>query len=104
MYNAPEIRVSEARRLASEGRAVLLDVRSARAYGRHHLPGALNLPFAEFGPQVLELIDDLDAQVIVYCYIGVASANVTSQMLAMGYANVRSLAGGHALCRLLWRG
>lgn len=51
----PMLSVGEALDLASRGQAVLVDVRSADAYVRGHLPGAVNLPFPDVVGHAAEL-------------------------------------------------
>jgi rhodanese-related sulfurtransferase len=47
--------VAEALDLTAGGQAVLVDVRSADAYVRGHLPGAVNLPFPDVVGHAAEL-------------------------------------------------
>ena len=54
---------------ASSGNAVLLDARSADAYARGHLKGAVNLPFTEFTAEALRAVlgDNPDRPIYIYC-------------------------------------
>lgn len=57
-----------ARRARAEG-AVLLDARSAGAFARGHLAGAVNLPFTDFTAEALRAVlgDDPGRPVYIYC-------------------------------------
>lgn len=69
--------VRDARRLpwneftmrAAHGNAILLDARSADAFARGHLKGAINLPFTDFTADALRTVlgDDPDRPVYIYC-------------------------------------
>ena len=55
-------------RAQSEG-AILLDTRSAYAFRRGHLDGAVNLPFSDFTDETLAEVlgPDLDRPIYIYC-------------------------------------
>ena len=69
--------VREARRLgwseftkaAARDNAILLDARSADAFARGHLKGAINLPFTDFTAESLQaaLGSDPDRPIYIYC-------------------------------------
>lgn len=56
-----------ARRARAEG-AILLDARSADAFARGHLAGAVNLPFTDFTAEALQAVLGGDPQRPVYIY------------------------------------
>ena len=73
----------DARRLVSEHRATLVDVRSPAEFGMGHADGALNIPV-----QVLQgRMSDIprDRPVVVYCASGARSANAAALLSAEGY-------------------
>ena len=82
---------------------VLLDVRSARAYGKSHLSGAISVPGdlsqVEFPPGTT-----YDTPIVVYCYIGVKSMQVAVYLDSIGFADVRSLRRGHLAWRFIGKG
>lgn len=57
-----------AKRTRAKG-AVLLDARSATAFARGHLDGAVNLPFSDFTPEALREVlgDDPGRPIYIYC-------------------------------------
>jgi len=56
-------------RAARAGGALLLDARSADAFARGHLKGAVNLPFTDFTDEALRAVigDDSDRPIYIYC-------------------------------------
>ena len=99
----PEIRVQDlAEKLKGAGDFTLLDVREPWElnYARLDDPRLLNLPtslLARLGREAFpEALRAPEAEFVVLCHHGVRSANVTSWMLANGWKNVHSAAGGIA--------
>lgn len=91
----------------TERGVVVLDVRSANAYARRHLKGAVNLPFTDFTEQSLaRVIPAKDTRILIYCnnnFTGspsafpvkaiTASLNLSTytSLHAYGYTNVHEL-------------
>lgn len=83
--------------LASAAPPILLDVRRADEWDIVNLPGAVHIPLAELERRADELEDDegrRDRPVIVYCHHGSRSLRAAAALRAMGFADVRSMAGG----------
>jgi len=90
----PEISVESLRTLlASAPGVTLLDVRDADESAEGHIPGALLLPRAWLELRVEALVPR-DAPLVVYCQSGDRSALAARSLAALGYTNVRNLAGG----------
>jgi rhodanese-related sulfurtransferase len=54
--------------MASSGRAVILDARSADAFAQGHIAGAINLPLTDFtAPALAAALPDRDRPVLIYC-------------------------------------
>lgn len=54
--------------MASSGKAVILDARSADAFARAHIAGAINLPLTDFtAPALAAALPDRDRPVLIYC-------------------------------------
>jgi rhodanese-related sulfurtransferase len=93
-----QISIEKARAALKTGRAFFLDLRSGEAFGKSHVPGALNFPAKEiYG--LLARIDQRipkDAEVILYGANKEDSApsDVASLLQMMGYGNVKIVAEG----------
>jgi rhodanese-related sulfurtransferase len=99
----PEISVQAlAEKLKNAGNFTLLDVREPWElnYARLDDPRVLNLPTSQISRLGREAFPEAlrapEAEIVVICHHGVRSANVTSWMLANGWKNVHSAAGGIA--------
>jgi rhodanese-related sulfurtransferase len=56
------------KRMAAEPNTIILDARSAGAYARGHIKGAINLPFTDFTAQALaEALGDPTVRILIYC-------------------------------------
>jgi rhodanese-related sulfurtransferase len=71
---------------------LLLDVRQDWETRLCRLPNAVHIPIEEIELRVEELSPD-DA-IVVYCHAGVRSAAVAEYLRALGFRDVRNLAGG----------
>jgi len=55
-------------RMAREPNTIILDARSADAYARGHIDGAINLPFTDFTDQSLRAaLRDPNVRILIYC-------------------------------------
>jgi len=55
-------------RMAGEPNTIVLDARSADAYARGHIDGAVNLPFTDFTDQSLRAtLRDPNVRILIYC-------------------------------------
>jgi sulfur-carrier protein adenylyltransferase/sulfurtransferase len=89
-----EVSAEELRALMERGAAVtLLDVREADEAAEGQIPGALLLPRGWLELRVEALVPR-DAQLVVYCQSGARSLLAAQTLGGLGYARVRSLAGG----------
>ncbi len=70
----------------------LLDVRSAPEQSFTGLAGALSIPLEEL-PANLDQLDH-DGDWIVYCHLGIRSAQAVDYLSRQGFARVRNLVGG----------
>lgn len=93
MTRVPSLEARElAGRLQGPDAPRLLDVREPWEHALAHLPDALLVPLGnlEAGHGAL----DKNAEWVVYCHHGVRSYHACHFLLAMGFANVKNLAGG----------
>lgn len=74
---------------------LLLDVRSAEEWADPgYIEGATHIWVNEIMPNVAELPEDLEANIVVYCASGYRGGIAMTMLQLMGYTNVRNLAGG----------
>jgi molybdopterin/thiamine biosynthesis adenylyltransferase/rhodanese-related sulfurtransferase len=73
---------------------VLLDVREQDEWQEGHLPGALHVPRGNLESRVEALLQDKDADIVVYCAGGHRSAFAAKTLEELGYTSLRSMAGG----------
>jgi rhodanese-related sulfurtransferase len=76
------------------GEAILLDVRSADEWAAGYIAGAQHLWIDEFASHLADMPADLDTPIVVYCQSGYRGAIAAVMLNALGYTNVRNLAGG----------
>lgn len=83
--------------LGDPRRAVLLDCRREEEWERARIEGAVLIPMDEIERRADELEDEeggRDRPVIVYCHHGRRSLRVAAALRAMGFKDVKSMAGG----------
>lgn len=92
-----EIDVDTARRCATDGKHVVIDVREPAEFEAGALPDAINLPrgVLEFRLSDIDRLADRSAPVLVYCRSGGRAALAVQSLQTLGYSNVSSLAGGY---------
>ena len=88
----PEVDVTETARVWTERSAQLVDVREPNEWAEGHIPGAIHIPLREIRQRSGELMKE--TPVIVVCRSGQRSLSATDELLARGFADVASFAGG----------
>ena len=86
-----EVSVAEAAKLRDDG-AFILDVREPDEWVESHIPGATLIPLGELASRVSEVPQD--QEVVVVCRSGNRSTEGRDILLAAGFTNVTSMAGG----------
>lgn len=62
------VSLAEFQRMAREPNTIILDARSADAYARGHIDGAVNLPFTDFTDASLRrMLGDPNVRILIYC-------------------------------------
>ncbi len=91
-----EIDTAEAATTIKPGPILLIDVREPMEFAQGHLPGALNVPrgMVEFNVPGLPGAEDENAAILLYCKTSGRAALSAVALQALGYRNVRSIAGG----------
>ena len=99
-----EISLDEARRrLESNPKAVLMDVREDIEWQNGHPTQAVHLGKGVFERDIEKLFPDPDTEIIMYCGGGYRSILTCDVAQRMGYRNVSSLIGGYkALAAAEW--
>lgn len=80
------------RRLETNERPFLLDVREPEELADGLISGSVNIPMAEVEGRLSEIPDDCD--VVVICHLGARSGFVTRRLNALGYDRAVNLSGG----------
>lgn len=78
--------------------AILLDIRPAEEFARGSVPGAVNLPLAEFDGRMWELAKD--KKIYVMCHTGERSRECVEKLCENGYDAVNISGGYRAFLRL----
>jgi sulfur-carrier protein adenylyltransferase/sulfurtransferase len=91
----PEVSPDEVRAAFENGkRPVIIDVRETDEVRGGHLPDAIHLPRGFLELQAESRLPDRDAEIVAYCAGGTRSLLAADTLRKMGYARVRSMAGG----------
>lgn len=90
--NAPEISTSEANYLYSKGETFFLDVREQEEWDAVHIPNTTLIPLGQLQERLNEV--PKDKNIVVVCRSGNRSQAGRDVLLAAGFANVTSMAGG----------
>lgn len=77
--------------------SILLDVRTEEEYGIEHAAGAVLLPQEDLETMdegdILEVLPDLDAPVLLYCRTGRRAALAAVKLEELGYTRLYNLGG-----------
>jgi rhodanese-related sulfurtransferase len=81
-------------KLSTGEKFTLIDVREESEWIFGHIPGAIHLGKGIIERDVEKAIPDLGAEIVLYCGGGFRSVLAADNLVKMGYANVKSMAGG----------
>lgn len=74
---------------------ILLDAREKKEFKVSHLQNALFVGYNTFNLQkTMKNIPNKDANIVVYCSLGVRSEDIAEKLIEAGYTNVLNLYGG----------
>jgi rhodanese-related sulfurtransferase len=91
-----EISIEQARaRLATNPKAILIDVREDGEWQKEHAAEAVHLGKGILERDLEKTVPDAGAEIIMYCGGGFRSALTCDSAQKMGYRNVHSLIGGY---------
>jgi phage shock protein E len=71
--------------------SVWVDVRSSSEFDSGHLEAATNIPHGEIADKISALVDDKDAEVLLYCRSGNRAGIAQRTLEAEGYTNVKNI-------------
>ena len=77
----------------SEESYILLDVRTQEEYDAEHIEGAILIPNYEIEIKAESILTDKNALILVYCRSGRRSKNAASQLVTLGYTNIKEFGG-----------
>lgn len=77
----------------SEESYILLDVRTQEEYDAEHIEGAILIPDYEIEIKAESILTDKNALILVYCRSGRRSKNSASQLVTLGYTNIKEFGG-----------
>lgn len=83
------------KRMDSDSKVILLDVRTQEEYDDKHIKGAILIPNEEIhtDADIAERLPDKDAEILVYCRSGSRSQQAAKKLIQAGYTNVYDFGG-----------
>ncbi len=88
-----QISQEEAKKMMDEGNCIVVDVRTQQEYDEVHIPDALCIPLDTIGTEKVELLEDLDSTILVYCRSGNRSKQAAEKLVKIGYTNIYEFGG-----------
>lgn len=77
----------------NENGYVILDVRTQEEYNETHIDGAILIPDYEIAAKAENILKDKNQLILVYCRSGRRSKNAASELVSLGYTNVKEFGG-----------
>jgi rhodanese-related sulfurtransferase len=93
MGRVREVTVEDTQKRLADG-AVLIDVREDNEFEAAHAAGARHMGRGIIERDIVGVVPDKDAELILYCGGGYRSALAADNLQKMGYTNVWSMSGG----------
>lgn len=91
----PYLSVDELRMYQMNDTVVILDTREPEEFNVSHLNSAINVGYNEFSSEDEKLQKiNKNAQIIVYCSVGIRSETIGDKLKKAGFKNVKNLYGG----------
>lgn len=72
---------------------VILDVRTQEEFDEAHIDGAILIPDYEISDKAESILKDKDQLILVYCRSGRRSKLAASELVSLGYTNVKEFGG-----------
>ncbi len=89
-----EVEVSALHAELTGGAVILIDVREIHENAQGAIPSTTHIPRGFLEQRIERTVPDRDTPLVIYCESGVRSVLASRTLAELGYANVRSLAGG----------
>lgn len=80
-------------RLSSGDAVYLIDVRSPEEYNKTHIKDSISLPLDQIKSGVAKIVENKDAELLIYCHSGMRAATACQLLTQMGYTNVSNMGG-----------
>lgn len=77
----------------NENGYVILDVRTQEEFDEAHIDGAILIPDYEITAKAESMLKDKNQLILVYCRSGRRSKNAASELVSLGYTNVKEFGG-----------
>ena len=79
----------------SKSEVIILDAREPKEYGTSHIKNAIYIGYDNFDiATVSKIIENKQAQIVVYCSVGIRSEVIAEKLKKAGHDNVFNLYGG----------
>jgi rhodanese-related sulfurtransferase len=72
---------------------IILDVRTQEEFDEAHIDGAILIPDYEIADKAESVLKDKDQLILVYCRSGRRSKLAASELVSLGYTNVKEFGG-----------
>ena len=72
---------------------IILDVRTQEEYDEAHIEGAILIPDYEITDRAESVLKDKDQLILVYCRSGRRSKLAASELVKLGYTNIKEFGG-----------
>ena len=87
------IDAEKAKEMMDQGNVLILDVRTESEYNSGHIENAINLPLDQLEDIYLEVIEDKETVLLVYCRSGNRSQTASNKLYKLGYKHVYNFGG-----------
>ena len=77
----------------NENSYVILDVRTQEEFDEAHIDGAILIPDYEIADKAESVLKDKNQLILVYCRSGRRSKNAASELVSLGYTNIKEFGG-----------
>ena len=82
-----------AKTMMEDSSVIILDVRRPDEYEKGHIPNSILIPDYEIEIKAESILTDKNALILVYCRSGRRSKNAASQLVTLGYTNIKEFGG-----------